>query len=69
MFSTVNNHNKHEKWVNLDDILTCKKAIEIGRNYEPNEVGLQGRSQDFSKGEGVTLWQTLSSWRFRHGIL
>ena len=29
----------------------------------------QGRSQDFSKGGGtVTLCQTLSSWRFRHGI-
>ena len=32
----------------------------------------QGRSQDFSKGGGgggVTLGQTVSSWRFRHGIL
>ena len=31
----------------------------------------QGRSQDFSKGGGggVTLCQTISSWRFRDGIL
>ena len=29
----------------------------------------QGRGQDFSKGGGVTLCQSLSSWRFRHGIL
>ena len=31
---------------------------------------VDGRSQDFSKGGGgVTLCQTLSSRRFRHGIL
>ena len=30
---------------------------------------IQGRSQDFSKGGGVTLGQTISSWRFCHGIL
>ena len=30
---------------------------------------VQGRSQDFSKGGGVTLGQTISSWRFHHGIL
>ena len=31
----------------------------------------KGRSQDFSKGGGggVTLGQTISSWRFLHGIL
>ena len=35
-----------------------------------NFSSFQGRSQDFSKGGGgVTLCQTLSSWRFRHGIL
>ena len=46
---------------------TREGFFAVGGGLEDGDM-FHGRSQDFSK-RGVTLCQTLSSWRFRHGIL
>ena len=65
--------NSAQKW-KLNNV--TRRLVEVGITHPGGVLHKfltvcvrRGRSQDISKGESHYVKQTLSSWRFRHGIL